>query len=140
MKQAESDAKDEVKGRALGICEVCGLLAGHDYQHRKNRCHCTADERWDVRNGLYVCGFGNLTGCHGIIHQNPRLAVVYGWTVPANMDPASRRVCRRGEWVLLGLPAQVIPIPREDYDKHDIPNDTTSMFVANIRARLGGVR
>lgn len=50
---------------------------------------------------LHVCGFGNLDGCHGDIHQEPIWAKTKGYTVESHEDPASARVLRRGEWVRL---------------------------------------
>lgn len=118
---AETAARNEVEARALGMCEVCGLRPGHDYQHRKARTHCTRDERWDPRNGLFVCGFGNTSGCHGIIHNNPTVVYDMGWSVPSHMDPARRRVCRRAEWVLLvGESGEIAVIDPADYPAHEI--------------------
>jgi hypothetical protein len=97
----EKDARDCVKARSGGWCEACGRNPVHDYQHRKARAHCTKAELWDVANALHVCGFGNLSGCHGDIHGEPVWAKDRGYTVESHQDPASTPVLRRGEWVLL---------------------------------------
>lgn len=99
MKADEREARRIVEVRAGGDPDIrfkgyCEAQApgcygrATEYQHRKAKAHCTPAERWDPRNGLMVCGFGNTDGCHGYIHQNPIVAGEKGWTVKSNKDPA----------------------------------------------------
>ena len=83
------------------LCEVCGDKTAEEYQHRKAKVHCTKEELWAPSNGLMVCGHGNVSGCHGHIHQNPTEAYEAGWSVKSHRNPAKVAVLRRGERVLL---------------------------------------
>lgn len=98
---SQARARRLVRDRSGGVCEVCGVGRATNYQHRKARAHCTSEELWAVSNGLDVCGQGNATGCHGLIHQNPEGAKRNGWTVPFWADPRRAVVYRRSERVLL---------------------------------------
>lgn len=84
-RMAENSARLLVRQRSGGICEVCGAAKATNFQHRKNR---SQGGEWSASNGLDVCGMGNLSGCHGFIHQNPEAAAAHGWTVRSGMDPA----------------------------------------------------
>lgn len=75
--KAEKEARRLVRERSGGQCELCGQQATN-FQHRRARAH---GGPWSASNGLDVCGMGNASGCHGHIHQQPRLACVMGWTV-----------------------------------------------------------
>jgi hypothetical protein len=83
-KMAENSARLAVRRRSGGICEVCRSAKATNYQHRKNRSQSGG---WEVSNGLDVCGMGNLSGCHGRIHQNPEEAYANGWSVRSTDDP-----------------------------------------------------
>lgn len=78
----EKLARRLVRERSGGDCEirvprVC-LGRATNFQHRRAQKHAGL---WTPSNGLDVCGMGNVSGCHGYIHQNPNVAVVNGWTV-----------------------------------------------------------
>lgn len=97
----QARARRLVRQRSGGICEVCGVSRATNYQHRKGKAHCTPEEMWAVSNGLDVCGQGNVSGCHGLIHQNPTGAKDNGWTVPFWGSPRLAPVYRLSELVLL---------------------------------------
>lgn len=99
MSQAE--ARRLVRERSGGMCEVCGAARATNYQHRKGKAHCSPLELWIPSNGLDVCGHGNTSGCHGLIHQNPTAAIANGWTVPSWGDPRTAPVYRLSQRVLL---------------------------------------
>lgn len=86
----ERECRDIVHQRSGGDCEIriAGVCLGRatNFQHRLAKKH---GGRFLPSNGLDVCGHGNLSGCHGYIHQNPKLAVERGWTVPSWGDPAT---------------------------------------------------
>ncbi len=81
----ERRARKLVKKRSEGRCEVCGRAPATNFQHRLSRAHLGP---WTAENGLAVCGHGNLTGCHSLIHLNPRVAYERGWSVRSGHDPA----------------------------------------------------
>ncbi|MGE0300918.1 MAG: hypothetical protein AB7R99_29945, partial [Pseudonocardia sp.] len=91
MTPAERRARQLVTARSGGVCEVCGVAPAREFQHRKARVHGGA---WSADNGLHVCGHGNVTGCHGLIHQHPALAYDRdrGWSVQSGHDPATTPV------------------------------------------------
>jgi Mor family transcriptional regulator len=76
--QTENAVRLIVRERSGGRCEVCGFAKATNFQHRKAVAH---GGPWDAANGLDVCGHGNLTGCHGRIHQCPTEAYENGWSV-----------------------------------------------------------
>ena len=98
---SQARARRLVRERSGGICEVCGVNRATNYQHRKGKAHCSPEEMWAVSNGLDVCGHGNVSGCHGLIHQNPTGAVKNGWTVNSWADPKSTPVFRMSKLVFL---------------------------------------
>jgi hypothetical protein len=115
VRAAEQCARILVYARACqtfgyALCEVCGRHPPTNYQHRKNRAHCTATELWAPSNGLAVCGHGNVSGDHGLIHQNPAKAYANGWSVRSSMDPAACPVWRRGELVWLFDDGSFVPL------------------------------
>jgi hypothetical protein len=95
---AEQPARDAVRGRSGGMCEVCGTAKATNFQHRLNEGQ---GGPWTASNGLAVCGQGNATGCHSVIHLNPTKSYVNGWSVRSWDNPITCPVLRRGEWVLL---------------------------------------
>lgn len=109
----EERARRIVKARAsvhgVPVCEACGVAPMTEYQHRKAKVHCTPAELWDPANGLAVCGHGNVSGCHGRIHQNPTEAYANGWSVRSFYDPANTPVLRRGDLVWLRSDGTYIP-------------------------------
>ncbi len=76
-------ANERCEVRVIGFC----FGGATNYQHRKNRKHCTKTELWAPSNGLHVCGSGT-TGCHGFIHANPKIAYGKGWMVHSWNTPA----------------------------------------------------
>lgn len=96
---AERHARRLVKARSGGWCEICGQKATN-FQHRMNKGQ---GGPWSASNGIDVCGWGNYSGCHGNIHQNPTYAKSKGWTVLPWRVPAEVPVYlpARGGWVLL---------------------------------------
>ncbi|WP_051393065.1 hypothetical protein [Glycomyces arizonensis] len=74
---SEKRARQLVRERSGGVCEVCGAARATNYQHRKNR---SQGGPWSAANGLDVCGSGT-TGCHGYIHAHPDEACLKGWSV-----------------------------------------------------------
>jgi hypothetical protein len=84
-------ARPIARGRLDGRCEVrspwCQGM-GREFSHR---LAAGQGGHWVAENGLWVCGHGNLDGCHGWIHQHPLDAKDNGWIVPWPADPATRR-------------------------------------------------
>ncbi|MEU5155613.1 HNH endonuclease [Glycomyces sp. NPDC021274] len=88
MNTNERKARQLVRERSGGICEVCGLRRATNFQHRKNR---SQGGRWTASNGLDVCGTGT-TECHGDIHSNPTKAYEAGWSVKSWDDETTAPV------------------------------------------------
>lgn len=84
----ERECRDTTRARGGGGCEVrvAGVCLGRatNFQHRLAKGH---GGLYVPSNGLDVCGWGNYSGCHGYIHQNPTIAVEKGWTVESWDDP-----------------------------------------------------
>src|SRR2546430_1340869 len=80
--QEELDARETVRAGSEGWCEVAVpvvcLGQATNFQHRMN---AGQGGPWTASNGLDVCGQGNATGCHSVIHLNQNEAVKNGWTV-----------------------------------------------------------
>ena len=89
---SERQCRDTVTERSTG-CEVRveGWCRGQarEFQHR---LPVGRGGLFVPSNGLAVCGHGNLIGCHGFIHQHPKIAVEKGWTVETGADPALKPV------------------------------------------------
>lgn len=107
-RMAENSARLGVRRRSGGACEVCVTEKATNFQHR---LAAGQGGPWTVPNGMDVCGNGNLDGCHGRIHQNPKLAVYNGWTVNSWDNPEKKQVLRRGEWVWLRPDGSTPPAP-----------------------------
>lgn len=106
----ERAARKAVRARSGGTCEVCGRAPATNYQHRKNKSQMGG---WCPSNGLDVCGMGNATGCHGAIHQNPRVAYERGWSVRSAHDPSRSPVWLAGRgWSYLTSDGSVVPTER----------------------------
>ena len=107
----EKHARDTVRARSGGVCEICDAARATNFQHRLAKAH---GGPWEVANGLAVCGMGNVSGCHGRIHQNPIEAEANGWTVLSGHDfrsiPVLHAVHGR---VLLGDDGSITPVERE---------------------------
>lgn len=61
----------------LAIPGVC-LGRATNRHHKLLRKHGGTDDR---SNTLDLCGFGNTTGCHGAVHQNPEESYRRGWLI-----------------------------------------------------------
>jgi hypothetical protein len=77
-----------VRGRDRQHCVRCGMK-GAEIHHRRSKSvqdehtHCTC-------NLIYLCGWGNHTGCHGWAHSNPFEAKASGLIVLRSVaDPWS---------------------------------------------------
>ena len=107
--------------RAAGRCEGCGRESARlEAHHRKFR---SRGGKGTVENGVYLCGWGNHTGCHGIAHgqQDPHVEPrEFGWALGSWEDPAEVPfIDRRGEiWLFLPdgtkITASEIPEPTSD--------------------------
>lgn len=53
-------------------------------------------------NGIRLCGWGNHSGCHGLVHSRPEWAKIQGYIVEPDQDPREVRMWHysRG-WILL---------------------------------------
>jgi len=109
---SEKKARQLVRERSGGICEVCGSARATNFQHRKNRSQGGA---WSAANGLDVCGSGT-TGCHGYMHAHPAESYERGWSVRSGEDPAEVPVQTalglvllddEGGWMAVDEPAEV---------------------------------
>jgi hypothetical protein len=99
-RKAERWAKNVLKVRSGGWCECCGQAEATNFSHREGK---GVGGIWTPANGLHACGWGNLSGCHGRIHQNPKWARdEMGWRLKSHEDPlAMPALLARWGWVLL---------------------------------------
>jgi hypothetical protein len=99
----EEAARDLVRRRSGGWCElrIDGVCQGAatNYQHRRATAHGGPTT---ASNGIDVCGMGNVSGCHGYLHQNPTEAVAKGWTVKSGQSWQKRAVLLFDGFVILG--------------------------------------
>lgn len=103
----ERRARKVVRARSQGTCEVCGRAPATNFQHRQGKAQMGA---WTAENGLDVCGMGNVSGCHGAIHQSPALAYERGWSVRSTHDPAAQPVWLAGRgWSYLTADGGIVP-------------------------------
>ncbi len=105
----EKAAKDTVRGRSGGVCEiqVPGVCWGRakDFSHRIREGQ---GGPWCPRNGLDAC-----RACHEWTHRFPVAARVKRWALKANeLDMLDRPVLYRGAWALLGEDGSVTPTKR----------------------------
>jgi hypothetical protein len=109
MSPEEKAAKDTVRERSGGVCEiqVPGLCWGRalDFSHRIREGQ---GGPWSPRNGLDAC-----RACHEWTHRYPSAARVKRWALKANeLDMLDRPVLYRGAWALLGEDGSVTPTRR----------------------------
>lgn len=92
----ERVAREVVRHRSGGVCEVCGAARATDWHHRKNR---SQGGRWCPANGMDLC-----RGCHHEITVNPEWAYAQGYMVRSTVDPAAMPALYRGclAWLLPG--------------------------------------
>ena len=76
----EAEAREIVRKRANGRCEVCGGR-GSEYSHRQRRS--IQANRWDPANALLAC-----RSCHARMHNSPQEARTVGWHVSIYEEPA----------------------------------------------------
>lgn len=94
---SETQARQIVRQRSNGVCEVCAAARATDYQHRKNR---SQGGRWAPSAALDCCH-----ACHMRMHREVLEAVRHGWTVQSHSEPADTPVWIRpwlgSGWYLL---------------------------------------
>ena len=65
-----------IRARSKGVCEGCGKAPATEMHHRQYRSRGGLSV---ASNGLWLCGWGNHTGCHGIAHT--AIGEQLGWSV-----------------------------------------------------------
>lgn len=68
----------------MSLCESCGTyLPSGNFHHRAAKGMGGSGREWihDPSNLLYLCGMGNVDGCHGRAHQVPEFAMALGLIV-----------------------------------------------------------
>lgn len=104
MSPAEKAAKDTVKARSGGVCEiqVPGRCTGRarDFSHRIREGQ---GGPWSPTNGLHAC-----RACHEWTHRWPIAARVKRWALKTT-DRLDKPVLYRGAWALLGEDGSVTP-------------------------------
>lgn len=111
-----------VHGRSGEDCEVRSPWCLGRATNLSHRNHEGQGGKWEPVNILDSCGWGNVTGCHGYIHQHPEEAREKGWVVSAfGADPAGVQVLMwhkgRQDWFLLLNEEpfiQLAPFPKGD--------------------------
>lgn len=101
----------QVRGRERQMCVRCGMR-GAEIHHRRSKSvrdghtHCPC-------NLVYLCGWGNHTGCHGWAHSNPFEAKASGLIVSKTVAiPGSVPVLVVVEGLLtLTCDGQRVPVP-----------------------------
>lgn len=76
-----------MRDRADGRCEGCGKISAHLEAH--HRVFRSRGGQGTVENGLYLCGWGNHTGCHGAAHGQGDYDKAWGWSLQSWQDPAA---------------------------------------------------
>lgn len=110
VSKEERRARKAVRARSGSTCEVCGRAPMTEFQHRKAAVH---GGPWCPSNGLAVCGHGNVSGCHGRIHQFPTVAYERGWSVRSGHDPERQPVWLAGRgWSFLTSTGEILPAER----------------------------
>lgn len=91
--------------RSGGDCEVRSPWCQGKAREASHRLAEGQGGKWLVVNLMHSCGYGNLDGCHGYLHQHPEEAKAKGWIVPPWSDPATTEVLmwhnQRQDWFLL---------------------------------------
>lgn len=102
--RAPGHVLDIVRGRSMGVCEICGTGRASNFHHRRpgGMGGSRQPHQQSAANLLHVDGSGT-TGCHGKIESGRTLAYENGWLVHRRDDPTTVPVLRRGEWVYLAL-------------------------------------
>lgn len=112
----EKTQRDLTGKRSGGWCElrIDGVCQGP----ATNKQHRLAEGQGGptvASNLIDICGMGNVSGCHGFVHQNPNVAVANGWTVK-----------RRQDWrVIPVLLFDGLVLLDDHGHRHDPPQDNT---------------
>jgi hypothetical protein len=85
------DDAQAVLSRSRGRCELCGRR-GTQIHHRLPRSAGGDDT---IDNLLYVCGFGNVDGCHGDCHSHTD-RYRNGWLLRTGSVPSEVPVIPKG--------------------------------------------
>jgi 5-methylcytosine-specific restriction endonuclease McrA len=100
-----------VQERCGGLCEGCGKQPATELHHRKYRSRGGGHE---VSNLIYLCGWGNHTGCHGVAHSAEGHEL--GWSVNSWGNPQLSPVHYRGEQTWLTTDGRAVPVkPEPDF-------------------------
>lgn len=93
-----------VRGRSMGVCEICGIARATNFHHRRpgGMGGSRQPHQQSAANLLHVDGSGT-TGCHGMIESNRTTAYDNGWLVHRRDDPTTVPVLRGGRRVYLAL-------------------------------------
>lgn len=90
----EKRARQALRARSGGVCEMCGSRPATDAHHRKNR---SQGGLWSPENLLHLCHQHHM---HVTTH--PAIARENGWSVSAYRDPAVEPVWLAGRgWSVL---------------------------------------
>ena len=109
-------AKELVRQRSQGCCELCGTRASEpQYHHRRPRGMggTRRKESGDTANALFL-----HFKCHERIERNRTEALDRGWLIRQSDEPTIVPVFRIGEWVVLNNDGTytVIKIKQESED------------------------
>jgi hypothetical protein len=105
----------DLRGRALGCCEVCGARAGFVSAHY--RVDEAEGGRATLGNLLYLCDSG-ASSCRAQILQDSLWARGFGFTVGGTFEPCDvpvlrwSRWTRASQWVLLNNRGGITPTNR----------------------------
>ena len=97
-----------VEERCGGLCEGCGRNEATELHHRKFRSRGGGHE---VTNLIYLCGWGNHTGCHGTAHSAEGHEL--GWSVNSWGDPKLTPALYRGVLAWLTDEGRVVDVKPE---------------------------
>lgn len=101
----EREARELLRARSAGTCELCGREPATDAHHRVNR---SQGGRWEITNLLHLCRRE-----HQHVTVNPAVAYERGWSVRSTNDPAAVPVFLAGHgWSLLRPDGSVAPFEK----------------------------
>lgn len=106
-------ARDLLRARSMGFCEIDGKNEATDWHHRMNR---SVLGKWDASNGLHLCRL-----CHTTVTETKPEWFANGWCVKSWDNPADIPVLLFDGWALLAddgtahhlTPAELDHIRRE---------------------------
>lgn len=118
----ETVARQVVRQRSSGRCELCATTRAASWSHRRSRGQ---GGLWAPSNGCDLCGDG-VRGCHGWVEANPRLAAAGGWRIRDRRTPDRVPVWLDAAlagpgWWLLDDAGVFYPIHPADEDLPDRP-------------------